>query len=115
MQSGSPAAAPETGAIKLGSNSACFGGRTSIDLAVTGWTGNDYIVRPAANVTYTGSNGWNARTGLAAYIYYPTAGQGAFRFGQNGTVNGTLQLQGFGGGGFGSSTYLANVTGKLVG
>ena len=115
LQSGSPAAAPETGAIKFGTNSACFGGRAALDLAVTGWTGSDFIVRPDANLAYSGFNGWNARSGIAAFIYYPIGGQAAFRFGQDGTLSGSLQLQGVGGGGLGSGTYTASLTGRLVG
>jgi hypothetical protein len=118
LKSGFPAGTPEIGAIWLGTTSACFPTRgADLDLATVDVSGNDVTVAPDSQVAATLNNGFNALGGVTACIYAPDGGQATYHFNPDGSLDGTIDITGFGGAcgqvGGTSASYRATITGSL--
>jgi hypothetical protein len=107
LQAGLPAGRPTRGAIWYGSNSACFpDGRENLDLAYVTVTGNQLTVNPDRRFQAPMTNVWVDRCSYSA-----TSGAATYRVHTNGSLSGSLRLQGNGGASCGTSTYIATLTG----
>jgi hypothetical protein len=114
LASGFPAGRPETGAIRYGTNSACFRSRgASIDTSYVTVTGSTYIARPDPRLTSTYLNTFTSSPGIASSIFSAQSGSIALRFGRGGTIRGTIALHGYCGGLCGETDYFARVSGRV--
>ncbi|GAA4600702.1 hypothetical protein BJY16_003630 [Actinoplanes octamycinicus] len=113
LRSGFPAGAPATGAIWLGSTSACFPLRRSdLDMAGVSVAGSRVTVVPDGRLQATMVNNWTARTSVTGCIYSPTSGSAVYQVNADGSLSGSIQLRGYGGAFCGWSTYSASLTGR---
>ncbi|KAA9377019.1 hypothetical protein F5972_21495 [Microbispora cellulosiformans] len=113
LVSGFPAARPEAGAIRLGSNSGCDPDASAahIDLAYVETDGQTVTVRPDERVAATLGNNFTAGSGLAAGLYAPVSGQMSITIDDGGDLSGTVDIVGYGGAGFGEIRYQAEISG----
>jgi hypothetical protein len=115
LRSGFPAGTPEVGAIWYGTNTSCFpdnGQAVDLTYAVEDETG--YYTEPDPNVQALMVNHWTASENyIYAFPYGPYQGATSYRFADDGTVTGTVELVGHGGMG-GNSTYSAALSGTRV-
>lgn len=120
LQSGFPAATPETGAIWLGTNSGCFPTTgADLDMAYVSVEGSSANVAPDSEIAATYSNSFTASSDpIFACIYAINGGQMSAEF--NGDfVDGTVEISGFfagcGGVGGPTATYSASLAGQRTG
>jgi hypothetical protein len=107
LKAGLPAGRPPRGAIWYGSNSACFPAvRENLDLAYVAVSGNQLTVNPDRRFQDPATNVWTDRCSYSA-----TGGAATYRVHTNGTLSGSVRLQGQGGAACGTSTYNATLTG----
>jgi hypothetical protein len=112
LKAGFPAGLPAAGAIWYGTNSACFPvARADLDLAYVTVTGNQITANPDGRLQALMINVWTSRPSVTTCPYSPTGGTAVYRVNTNGSLSGTLRLQGYGGAFCGTSTYHATVTG----
>lgn len=96
LRSGDPATNPSVGAIQFSSNNACFGGRSSLDLAYVSITSaTQLVVEPDSRLAATCNNYYNYSSGLTAAVYAPYDGGMVIDFLANGNqVAGTIDTNG---------------------
>lgn len=114
LNSGTPAASPDAGAIRFNSNSACISSRATLDLTFVSVSGGTVTVTPDSRIAATGGNVFTTRRSITACPYFPSAGSARYTFFTNNTVSGTIRITGYGGAFCGSSTYAATVTGRRI-
>lgn len=111
LRAGSPAAAPSTGAIQYGTNSACFrSAGANVDTSQVRSTAKAISIVPDGRLQATFLNQWNARGGVTACVYAPVSGSITLKF-SGSKLTGSIDLAGFGSGVCGRSTYKASITG----
>jgi hypothetical protein len=114
LASGFPAGNPQTGAIRYGTNSACFRSRgANIDTVFARLRGRTYRTRPDGRLQATFLNNWTARPGITACIYSPVSGSTVYRL-RNKRVRGAIHMRGYGGAFCGFSTYDARIRGRRI-
>jgi hypothetical protein len=112
LKAGFPAGLPSTGAIWYGSNSACFQvARANLDLAYVGFSGDEMTVRADGRLQALVINLWTGRPTVSTCPYSPTGGSAVYRINSDGSLSGSVRLQGYGGAFCGTSTYDATVRG----
>lgn len=116
LRSGFPAGAPAVGAIWYGTNTACFPDRgQAIDLTYAVADADGFHTEADPNLQALMVNHWTASDDyIFAFPYGPVSGGTTYRFFEDGTVQGAVELVGHGGLG-GYSTYSATFSGALVG
>ncbi|MEV4279627.1 hypothetical protein [Actinoplanes xinjiangensis] len=115
LKAGFPAGLPATGAIWYGTNSACFGvARANVDLAYVTVTSNQITAKPDGRLRALMANTWMKRSAATTCPYSPAGGTAVYRVDDNGSLSGTLRLQGQGGAYCGPSGYHATVTGVRI-
>ncbi|WP_290059251.1 hypothetical protein [Amycolatopsis solani] len=112
LASGNPAAQPQLGAIRFGSNSGCLPGTAAadLDLAEVDADGGEITVEPVENVAATGGNLFTASTSVAACPYYPVSGRLRVTI-DGGDVSGSVEVTGYGGAFCGKTAYDATISG----
>ncbi|WP_439378008.1 hypothetical protein [Amycolatopsis lexingtonensis] len=112
LVSGNPAAQPQPGAIRLGSNSGCLPSTAAadLDLAEVDADGGTITVEPVENVAATGGNLFTASTSVAACPYYPVSGRLRVTI-DGGDVSGSIEVTGYGGAFCGRTAYDATISG----
>ncbi|GAA1266912.1 hypothetical protein Psi02_08610 [Planotetraspora silvatica] len=112
--SGTPSVRPQTGAIHFGSNAACYGYRTRVDMGYVKVSGGTVSFTPDSRLSATFVNNHTDSNGLLACIYYPVSGKGSYTFYSNGTIRGKISYRGFAGLGCDWSSYSATITGRRI-
>ncbi|WP_372670877.1 hypothetical protein [Amycolatopsis kentuckyensis] len=112
LVSGNPAAQPQPGAIRFGSNSGCLpgSGAADLDLASVEADGGSITVEPVENIAATGGNVFTASSSIAACPYYPVSGRLRVTI-DDGDVSGSIEVTGYGGAFCPSTTYDAKISG----
>jgi hypothetical protein len=115
LRSGFPSGTPEIGAIWYGTNTACFPDNgQALDLAVAAEDSGGFHTEPDPAVQALMVNHWTASDDhLFAFPYGPVSGGTSYRFFEDGSVQGAIELVGHGGMG-GTSTYSAVLSGVRV-
>jgi hypothetical protein len=112
--SGEPAAVPQTGALQLSSNAACYGYPSKIDMGWVKVSGGTLTFTPDSRLGATYINNHTDMSGLLACMYFPVSGSAKYTFYSDGTIRGTINYNGFGGASCGWSAYKATVTGHRI-
>lgn len=115
LVSGEPAGRPEAGAIWYGSNSNCRPSNTgtAMDLGYVTVNGGTITVEPDERIAATLSNNFTTSDDyLHAGLYAPVGGSLRVELDTDGTVSGTVDLQGYVGAGYGNATYRASISGS---
>ncbi|VVJ20337.1 Uncharacterised protein [Amycolatopsis camponoti] len=112
LASGNPAAQPQPGAIRFGSNSGCLSGTgaADLDLASVDADGGTIDVEPVESMAATGGNLFTASTSIAACPYYPVSGRLRVTV-DGGDVSGSVEFTGYGGAFCPSTVYDAKISG----
>lgn len=112
LVSGFPSAQPEPGAIWLSSNTGCnpYATAADFDMGEVTLDGSTVTFAPDQNMAATLANGFTAYSGLATGFYAPVAGYLTATVADDGTVTGTVSITGYGGAGYGTISYEAEIT-----
>ncbi|MGW5724084.1 hypothetical protein ACWEVP_48520 [Amycolatopsis sp. NPDC003865] len=112
LVSGNPAAQPQPGAIRFGSNSGCLpgSGAADLDLASVDADGTTITVEPVENIAATGGNVFTASSSIAACPYYPVSGRLRVTI-DDGDVSGSIEVTGYGGAFCPSTSFDATISG----
>lgn len=112
LVSGNPAAQPQPGAIRLGSNSGCLPGTgaADLDLASVDTDGDTIDVEPVESMAATGGNLFTTSSSIAACPFFPISGRLSVTV-DGGDVSGSVEITGYGGATCGNTVYDAKISG----
>jgi hypothetical protein len=112
LRAGFPGGLPSAGAIWFGSNSACFPvARADLDLAHVSVGDDEVTVEADGRLQALHINLWTGRPTVTTCPYSPTGGSAVYRIDSDGSLSGSVRLQGYGGAFCGTSSYSATVRG----
>ncbi|MFJ7219858.1 hypothetical protein [Amycolatopsis sp. NPDC098790] len=112
LVSGNPAAQPQPGALRFGSNSGCLpgSGAADLDLASVEADGDTITVEPVENMAATGGNVFTSSSSVAACPFFPKSGRLRVTI-DGGDVSGSIEVTGYGGAFCGNTVYDAQISG----
>jgi hypothetical protein len=116
LVSGFPGGQPEVGAIWFSSNSGCNPGASAadLDLADISVDGSVVTVTPDSRIAATlGNNFTSSSSYISACVYAPVGGALVINIAE-GSISGSLHVQGYGGAMCGQTTYDADLTGSAA-